>query len=335
MRVITLLAALIAATPAFAVTVPDFIGAHTGPIGNLEVSEPKKAGKLLANTIVTINGRLLTLPRGSAAFDISFENAGTTRRFLVVRPEPANDNAPGVFVLHGTGGTPEAQANLTGIAEGAIAHGYWAILPEALDGGWNDDPGFSNGNEDMGYHAKIIDIVTGYLGLDADRLYLSGLSDGAFMAERLACALSDRIAAAALIAGTISRGLSLVCAPATPRPVLLVNGTADTIVPFNGGRLGVLSAPEAFTFWLGRHNCLASATTNAAMANTANDGTTTTVLRNVDCGSGGEVRQYVVDNGGHTWPGGNQYLPEALIGKTSRDFSINTEMWHFFSAHTR
>ncbi|WP_028081742.1 alpha/beta hydrolase family esterase [Solimonas soli] len=335
MRLLILLAALLGTTPAFAATVSNFVGAYTGPIGDLTVSDAKKAGKLTANTVVTINGRLLTLPRGSAAFDISFAHAGATRRFLVVRPEPANANAPAVFVLHGTGGTPEAQSNLTVIAESVVANGYWAILPEALDGGWNDDPGYSNGTDDVGFHAKVIDIVTGYLGLDADRLYLSGLSDGAFMAERLGCELSDRIAAIALVAGTISKGLSLACAPATPRPVILVNGSADPIVPFNGGRVGVLSAPDAFSFWLSRHNCTASATSSVALPDTAADGTTTTLLRNVGCGSGGEVRQYIVNNGGHTWPGGRQYMSESLIGKTSQDFSINAEMWSFFSAHPR
>ncbi|MGH8444843.1 MAG: alpha/beta hydrolase family esterase [Solimonas sp.] len=335
MRILMILAALLGAAPAFAATVPNFTGAYTGLIGDLTVSDPKKAGNLMANTVVVINGRLVTLPRGTAAFDISFVHAGETRRFLVVRPEPANSGAAGVFVLHGTGGTPEAQFNLTIIGANVVANGFWAILPEAADGGWNDDPGYSNGNDDVGFNAKIIDIATGYLGLDADRLYFSGLSDGAFMVERLGCELSDRVAAVALIAGTISTGLSQACAPATPRSIILVNGTADPIVPYNGGRVGVQSAPVTWSFWLGRHNCNAASTVSTAMPDTAADGTTTTLQRNIGCGSGGEVRQYIVNNGGHTWPGGRQYLSESTIGKTSQDFSINAEMWNFFVAHPR
>lgn len=336
MRMLILLAALLGTAPAFAATtVSHFVGAYTGPIGDLTVSDTKKAGKLFANTVVTMNGRLLTLPRGTAAFDISFVHDGTTRRFLVVRPEPASPGAAAFLVLHGNGGTPEAQANLTIIGEGVVANGYWAILPEGVDNTWNDDPGNSTGVDDVGFHAKIIDILTGYLGLDANRLYASGLSNGAFMAERLGCELSDRIAAVALVAGTISKGLSLACAPATPRPILFIDGTADPIVPYAGGRIGVLSAPDAYAFWLSRHNCTASATTTTALPDTVADGTTTSVQTNTGCGSGGEVRLYTVSNGGHTWPGGKQYLSESLIGKTSQDFKANTEIWNFFSAHPR
>lgn len=328
-------AVLLASTPASAATVKAFVGQYTGTIGDLTVSTPKAAGKLMANTVVSMNGRLLTLPRGSAAFDVSFEHDGAARRFLVIRPEPANANAAAFIMLHGTGGTPEAQANLTAIGATAVASGFWAVLPEAADGGWNDDPGYSNGTDDVGFNAKVIDILTGYLQLDAHRLFISGLSDGGFMAERLSCELSDRIAATAIVAGTVSNNLARVCSPASPRPILFINGTADPIVPYDGGRLGVASAPTAYALWQTLHNCTASASTSTAMPDSAADGTTTMLARNSGCGSGGEVRQYTVTNGGHTWPGGNQYLPESMIGKTSRDFSANSEIWTFFAAHPR
>ncbi|NGY05109.1 alpha/beta hydrolase family esterase [Solimonas terrae] len=319
--------------PAQAATVPSFVGAHTGPIGTLTVSDPKVAGKYTANTLVSIGGHWLVLPRGTAGFDISFTDGGATRRFLVVRPEPANSGAAAFMMLHGSGGTPEAQANLTSIGNAVVADGFWAVLPESLDNEWNDNPGYSTGVDDVGFNAKVIDIVTGYLHLDAKRVFVSGLSDGAFMAERLGCELSDRIAAVALVAGTMSNGLSSACEPATPRPIMFIDGTADPIVPYDGGRLGVMSAPDAFSFWLSRHNCTASSTMNTALPDVANDGTTISVARNAGCGSGGEVRLYTVTNGGHTWPGGSQYLPESMIGKTSADMNANDEIWSFFSAH--
>jgi polyhydroxybutyrate depolymerase len=331
----TLLSALLlSAAPASAATVQSFVGAHTGVIGDLTVSDPKKAGRLSANMVLS-HGRLLTLLRGTAAFDISFVHDGAIRRFLVLRPEPANANAAALMMLHGAGGTPEAQANLTTIGATVRAQGLWAVLPEAAVDGWNDDPGLSNGNDDVGFNAKVIDILTGYLQLDARRIFVSGLSAGGFMAERLACELSDRIAAAAIVAGTISGNLSRVCSPAAPRPILFINGTADPIVPYDGGRLGVMSAPDAYALWQTLHNCTASASTSTALADRADDGTTTTLARNAGCGSGGEVRQYIVTGGGHTWPGGRQYLPASMIGRTSRDFSANDEIWSFFAAHPR
>src|SRR3546814_8266346 len=126
----------------------------------------------------------------------------------------------------GTGGTPEAQANLTSIGNAVFAHSFWAVLPQALDNEWNDNPGYSTGVDDVGFNAKIIDILTGYLHLDADRIFASGLSDGAFMAERLGCELSDRIASVALAAGTLSTGVSPAWGPASQRTLMCIADTA-------------------------------------------------------------------------------------------------------------
>src|SRR3546814_19013380 len=80
-----------------------------------------------------------------------------------------------------------------------------------------------------------------------------------------------------------------------------------------------MSAPDAYAYWLSVHNCNPASTMTTALPDVANDGTTITLARNAGCGSGGEVRLYTVDNGGHTWPGGSPYLPESMIGKTSAD----------------
>jgi polyhydroxybutyrate depolymerase len=40
---------------------------------------------------------------------------------------------------------------------------------------------------------------------------------------------------------------------------------------------------------------------------------------------------YTVTGGGHTWPGGEQYLPSALIGATSRQFDASQVIWRFFA----
>ena len=85
MRMLILLAALLGSTQVLAATtVHDFVGSHSGPIGDLTVSDAKKAGRYTANTLVSINGRWLTLPRGTAAFDIGFTDGDTARRFLVI-----------------------------------------------------------------------------------------------------------------------------------------------------------------------------------------------------------------------------------------------------------
>src|SRR3546814_3935444 len=80
---------------------------------------------------------------------------------------------------------------------------------------------------------------------------------------------------------------------------------------------------SAYAYWLSVHNCNPASTMTTALPDVANDGTTITLARNAGCGSGGEVRLYTVDNGGHTWPGGSQFLPDSMTGKTSADLNAN------------
>ena len=65
------------------------------------------------------------------------------------------------------------------------------------------------------------------------------------------------------------------------------------------------------------------------------DGTTVRRESYNGCRAGAEVTLYAVVNGGHTWPGGPQYLPESTIGKTSRDIDANAIIWRFFAMHPR
>lgn len=315
-------------------TVKNFVGARSGAIGTLSVGSPVYGPKTAANGLVKYNNHWVYLARNTAIFDVTFTDGGSTRRFAIVRPEPATKAAPALLMLHGAGGDPEGQVTLSYVAASVAANGYWAVLPQGLSGSWNTDPLISGGANDVGFIAKVIDIATGYFGLNGKRVYASGMSEGGFMTARLACELSDRIAAFATVAATLSSGLSRACTPSSPRTLLMFSGTADTLVPYNGGRTGVLSVADAFNLWLSRNNCTASSTASSNLPDSVSDGTSVTLKRNSGCGSGGQVRLYTINNGGHTWPGGYQYLPEAQIGKTSQDLSATAELWQQLSTYS-
>src|SRR3546814_19897735 len=110
--------------------------------------------------------------------------------------------------------------------------------------------------------------------------------------------------------------LSRSCAPAQPRPIMFINGTADPIVPYDGSRFGTLAASATYTFWQTLHNCTSSAATTTHLPDISNDGTTVDLLRNTGCGSGGEVRLYTATGGGPAWPGAWPYRPVPIIGRT-------------------
>lgn len=312
-------------------TVQPLLTALTDPfidplVGVVEFSDPLK------RTLVRINGRYLDLAPNTAAFEVEVSHNGLDRRFLVITPADAPTGAPVLLMLHGAGGTAENQANMSEVSDLVAAEGVWAVLPDALYGRW-EDPTQPTGADDIGFLRRVIDFAVGEFELDASRVYATGLSAGAFMTTQVGCALADQVAATAVVAGAITRQLSLNCDPQpTPRPIMFIAGTTDLIVPYNGGRFGVLSLPDTFDFYLGLHQCNPASTTVEELPVVVQDGTSVTLSRNDDCAVP-EVRLYTVEGGGHAWPGGWQYLPVPIIGRTSGNLDATTEMWAFFSGY--
>lgn len=299
-------------------------------VGAVKVASPK-----LASTWVKLNDNYLQLVPKTAAFEVGFEHNGLARRFTVVRPEPATASAPVLLMLHGRNGNGEAQATLANVAAAVAAQGFWAVLPLSRDNEWEDDPTTSLGYDDVGYIARVLDIMSADFGTDPARAYASGMSEGGFMTQRLACQLSDRIAAFAVVGATITTRLAGECAPAVRRPMLFMHGTSDSIVPWNG-YLGVQSVDAAVSKWTQLNQCpVASAVTQQLPDSTA-DGTTVSLTRYPGCAAGAEVRLYRINNGGHTWPGGlAQYQPASLVGTTSTDIKATTEIWNVVRSYRR
>jgi polyhydroxybutyrate depolymerase len=120
----------------------------------------------------------------------------------------------------------------------------------------------------------------------------------------------------------------------------MIHGTDDPLVPYRGGpmprtKLGgaVLSVPDAIKFWATHNHCsLPSVSTELPDMDAADQ----TRVRRDDytrCTDGAEVVLYTVEGGGHTLPGGTQYLPVKLIGQTSHDVDGSEVIWKFFAAH--
>lgn len=310
-------------------TVGTLAGGTTEALDPLLIGATQLTPPFLDHVVIRLQGNNLVLAAGTAAFDASFQHNGRTRRFVVVRPEPAVADAPVLLLFHGNGGTAENQANLTEVADLVAAEGVWAVMPASVDGVWDDDPARPKGYDDVGFAAAMIDQLEANFSIDTQRVYAAGLSNGSFMTMRLACELSGRIAGFGIVAGSLTGGLESACIPVTPRPLMLVAGTRDLIVPYNGGRIGMRSVPQAFAFWLGRNGCNPAQTLASSLPDIASDGTTVGLQANTACVSGSEVRLYTVTGGGHAWPGGWQYLPVPLIGTTSQDMDATQEIWEF------
>ncbi|MGA9898480.1 MAG: hypothetical protein WBQ09_10295 [Terriglobales bacterium] len=187
--------------------------------------------------------------------------------------------------------------------------------------------------DDNAFIDQMLDKLSSEYAVDATRVYAAGLSDGGFMAFRLGCTLSDRFAAIAAVGATMPK--TMTCLPSHPLTVVMMNGTSDPIVHYNGGHVGrysVLSAEDTAKYWAKLNGCQ-SKPQKQKLSPREKGGMKTEVDTYDDCQKGAQVALYSIDGGGNTWPGGEQYLVEKVIGKTSDDVNANEVIWSFFARH--
>jgi len=303
-------------------------------------------------TLAALASIVLALPACSGLFRAKNNRQylvvdGRTRTYSVHVP-PASTSAnpmPLIIALHGRLGTGEGQQRLSHLDKVSDAHGFLVAYPDGLDRSWADGRGDSPfdkyGVDDVKFISQLIDKLAMDYRVDRSRVYATGMSNGGFMSARLACELSNKIAAVAIVAASISTKLSATCQPAKPVSVLIFQGTDDPLVPFAGGALGhngerglVLSHELALRRWAALDHCAATPS-KQHFADAARDTTSIDLQAYSDCAAGSEVRGYTVQKGGHTWPGGLQYVPEIVVGKTTHNLDASEVLWDFFSHHTR
>jgi polyhydroxybutyrate depolymerase len=134
-----------------------------------------------------------------------------------------------------------------------------------------------------------------------------------------------------------------------PIPVMIIQGTDDPCFPYKGGQThgpniggsrmfrgqphGIsMSTDEALSFWCLVNHCRSTPQTNL-IPHVSQDHTSTT-YELFSGAEGNDVAAYIVTGGGHCWPGGRQYFPVSVIGKTTNDFSASEAIWQFFAAHS-
>ena len=125
-------------------------------------------------------------------------------------------------------------------------------------------------------------------------------------------------------------------APQRAISVMIINGTKDPIEPWNGGEVysgTMMSVAETVKFWVNKNQCTISPLSIQLPDNGSKDGTSVRVETYAGGKSGTEVTLYSVEGGGHTWPGGRQYLPRNIIGRISRQFNASEVIWQFFKKH--
>jgi polyhydroxybutyrate depolymerase len=220
----------------------------------------------------------------------------------------------------------------------AAREGFVVAYPDGIGRGWNDGRAGVNGDvDDVAFIATLIDEIAADHAIDRSRVYVTGASNGGMMTYRIGCELSDRVAAIAPVIGNLPE--ELPCKPTAPLSVLAINGTADPLVPYNGGHVArdrgqVLSAALSTLAFAHAAGCGAADPTVEEPDVDTDDDSRTFVTRYA-CPAPVQVSLITLGGAGHTWPGGVQYLPKLAIGGVSRDFDGAERIWEFFEPHTR
>ena len=270
-------------------------------------------------------------------------NAETVRlgdRFYDIALPAKPDGAPLILALHGGGGDPDQFATASGLARVATRAGFAVALPAGSgrrgdrlltwNGGYCCGSAARQGVDDEGFLKLVISDAASRFGVDGTGVYLTGMSNGSILSETFAARNPGMVRAVAGVSGTMDTRRTRVGGQV---PALIIHGTADTMVPYEGGKgdtsltrtdfASVASVVQAFLSPWGK------TTTTTRDIDRRDDGTSVTIT---DHQKGGAVvlRLITVEGGAHHWPGGRK--ARLSEGKT-QEIDANTEILRFFALH--
>jgi polyhydroxybutyrate depolymerase len=258
---------------------------------------------------------------------------GRTRTYLLHAPSGhnASKKMPLVLVLHGATQSPESAERMSGMSKLADRDDFLVAYPSGT-GRLSRVPTWNAGNccgyalenkvDDVAFISALIDKLEREYPVDPKRVYVTGISNGAMMSYRLACELSDRIAAIAPVEGA----QNLDCRPSNRVSVIVFHGTADRLVPYDGGstpfqlagRRNDTPVDDTVAFWVKEDACA------AAPRREESSEVHTTIYSGCKDGTG--VALYAIQGGHHMWPG---------LVISGNDVPATDLMWAFFMEHPK
>jgi polyhydroxybutyrate depolymerase len=297
------------------------------------------------------SGCTATTPVAPGETRVNTTSQGATRWYIRHVP-PSYDGhtpMPVVLDLHGYEEGALVHTKMSALGPYGDTHGFITITPQGSGTAvplWNTDLH----GADVAFIGNLLDELDRTLCIDDHRVFVTGLSNGAFMTSAVACAYANRVAAAAPVAGI--REID-GCTFARPVPVVAFHGTADPFVSYDGGlgpkalslpapdgsgkTLGQSGAaasqtkgpsiPDITAAWAKRNGC---ATTPPAEQTIASDVT----LLTWRCPANATVELYRITGGGHAWPGSEfSKAIASVVGKTTFSISADDVIWKFFEQH--
>jgi polyhydroxybutyrate depolymerase len=233
-------------------------------------------------------------------------------------------DAPVIFSFHGGGGTAIANMEYSGFRQIAESEKFILVYPQGQYFSDKDSTGWifnenNNITDDLFFISEVIDWLYQNKNINLDRIYATGFSVGAIMSYDLACKLSNKIAAAAPVAGTMSTETFETCRPEKSKSIIHIHGESDSVLSPNGNEY-IKSFDESLQFWSDFNQCSTSSTSNISDSN--DDGYSGTSIIYQNCSNQVLVNGILLENFGHQWPSTNDQKNESDIDAASYIWSF-------------
>jgi polyhydroxybutyrate depolymerase len=268
---------------------------------------------------------------------------GNQRIYYFHAPKDRQSKAiPLVLVFHGGAGDGIKVSKQTAFNDVADRNGFAVVYPNSIEH-WSDGRSTTGTSKnDTDFVLQLIDHLAKTENIDKQRVYATGPSNGGMFTLRLACELSDEIAAFAPVIASFPVPYRDKCKPSRPVPIMMINATKDTFIQWKGGSIKtgrrgaggeVIPVPDTADFWRQHNRCSGVPKITDLPDVDKDDGTTVKVVNYPDCSDASAFEWVQIYGGGHAWPGTNyqqgRFITK-LMGISSRDINASEMIWDFF-----
>ncbi len=255
----------------------------------------------------------------------TIESSGGTRAYMVYVPESYDPAvpAPVAYVFHGATSNKEQQLAYSEYRPVAEEDGALLVLPDALGEPtrWSPfGPAFAGveGVDDLAFFDDLTAAVEDQMCVDPARVLVTGMSSGGFMSAAVACTRSGKVSAAGPVTATM--WAEVACDDAEPVAYAYFHGTEDAVVPFEGGGNSPGPVEETSQAWADQNGCAGESTDEPIGEE---------VVHRSWSACDASTDLYIVEGGGHTWPGA---VARGGSGYTTDDIDATAIIWDVFRA---
>lgn len=298
---------------AFAITLLVTQVACSSPIATQDISPTRQPGDNVT----------------SGFYDGDLTVDGRKRHFMVYIPTAYNGQKelPLVVGLHGGLGTGQVFEEQTRISQAANEYGYIVAYPDGVRRAWNagsccGKPADDNIN-DVAFISALVAHLHDRYKIDTRRVYGTGFSNGAMLLHKIACDKPHLLAGIAAVSGG---PMSKSCpGKNVPIPTLLVQGTKDPRIPWNGGEVNDSYRPafsQVVSAYAKRNQC------SADRSEVYNQGVTSCYARK---GCSDKLVYCEIKGDGHQWPGGKTVM-KFMLGDNTKSYDASSKILQFFNS---